>query len=184
MNRPRLIALLATLGLAAVVAVPLFRWRSGSDPVVAPATDGKRSDVPPAGPSAPTPSPTPYAAHINPGGTLLEDAPVGETLSTWFDELPRASGLPADVHHAPPGIARSGERFGAIVEAAKRSRAFRAEAARFFRTCAEDVTVLDGIRALCLYNWRDFRPSDGGDEPATDERIRRIADFLPKRPGN
>jgi hypothetical protein len=181
MKRARLIAL-AALALT-VVAVPLLVWSSG-DPVVAPATDGERSNVPPDGPSEPTPSRTPYDAHFTPGGTAIEGATAGKTLSTWFEELPRASGLPADVHHAPPGIARAGERFGAIVEAAKRSRAFRDEAARFFGACAEDVTVLDGIRALCLHNWREFRPSEGSDEPATDERIRRIADFLPKRPGN
>jgi hypothetical protein len=181
MKRARLIAL-AALGLT-VVAVPLLVW-SGGDPVVAPATDGERpAGESPSGAPAPTPSPTPPAAHFVPGGTAIDGAPAGQTLSTWFEELPRASGLPADVHHAPPGIARAGERFGAIVEAAKRSRVFRDEAARFFGACAEDVTVLDGIRALCLHNWREFRPSDGSDEPTTDERIRRIADFLPKRAG-
>lgn len=107
--------------------------------------------------------------------------PPPETLTTWYRELPRIEGLPADVHFAPSGVAQAGERFGAIFEAARANPNYRPEAAAFFGRCVEDGTVLDGIRALCLHNWREFRAVDAA-EPRADERIRRIADFLPKNP--
>lgn len=167
------------IGLGAVLAVALPFWRSrGAE---APVTGERRGalGIPTVVDWADTSDGEPPAAARNRAVVI---PPSPETLGTWFHELPRAEDLPEDVHFAPPGIARAGEHFGAIVEAVRANPSYRDEAARFFGRCVEDTTVLDGIRSLCLHNWRDFRPSEDAPEPRADVRIRRIADFLPKNP--
>lgn len=161
----------------AVVAIVIVLGRGNSTPLATTAAHTsvaeKSTEV-----SAPTVALTDAVVAVE----TPEEVPSSATLSVWFQELPRASQLPEDVHFAPPGVARAGERFGAMYDAAKKTPAFRDTAAQFFSTCAEDTTVLDGIRALCLHNWREFRPPSAVRIPVTDDRIQRIADFLPKNP--
>ena len=165
----------------AVVASVIVVARRGQAPSVAPSTS-PRVTVVDTSTGASIPMTTlADAAGVPAAVAAPEEVPSSATLSVWFQELPRANNLPADVHFAPAGVARAGERFGAMYDAAKKTPAFRDSAARFFGACAEDTTVLDGIRALCLHNWREFRPSSAA-VPVTDERIQRIADFLPKNP--
>ena len=179
MQRRTQILLTAAIVGSATVAFAVLR--SGDDATAKVA--GARSDAR----NAPSTDTTEAASNVVTArlrSATYVEPPTPQTLATWFRELPRAEDLPADVHFSPPGISRAGERFGTIVEAVQANPSYREEAAQFFGRCSEDTTVLDGIRALCLHNWREYRASVEAVEPRVDEHIKRIASFLPKRPQN
>lgn len=108
---------------------------------------------------------------------------AGTDLDRTFSQLPRTevarrAAKRDGLHEAPPEVGEMGERFGILLEEMRDGMISHAEAATFFRRCAEDTEVLDGMRALCLHNWR-YVTGNAKGVLAMEERIARIADFLP-----
>lgn len=162
MRRPRRIAA-GALALGIAIGALVLRRSSPSSP----------GPVSPAGSGAP-------AASTLPETTELAD--FRAELRTALRELPRQTDFARlgeeEAHHHPAPLARAGRVLGEIAERVAEDPRRLPAALEFYRACAEDGSLPDPVRALCLANHRRRHEAAGVaavTEDALPERVRALA---------
>lgn len=97
------------------------------------------------------------------------------TFSKHFNSLPVKADIQklkdSEVHLTPEIIKEAGARIGSVHAQAQTDPAKRADAMKFFKSCAEDSEVISPIRAVCLSKIYKLIPIWKIPMPITQEKI-------------
>lgn len=161
----------ALLVAAIVLATLAFFWLKVPTPSIIPESPA------PVTKTTPDPTPSPKIETTPKPTPRRSEVPFAEQFKTLprKEEIKKAS--KDELHHGPPGLARSAQALGDVMSKLKSDPSQIPAGIAFYERCARDNDILTSVRAVCFRNLKHF--SKNVSDSSFPEDVVRISESLP-----